>query len=238
MNEPIQNYRSDLGIKEIVVESDRPLPLAQARNVAANAATTDSLIFLDVDCIPHPNCFEILMNDLTQYGLSMVNPLYLQSVVDEPTNFEHLAADALDNPARDSVKPGKSDDYGMFWSLGFAISKQDFLEIGGFDEKYVGYGGEDTDFAFMARQADVSLNFSEAIVYHQRHDSYNPPLNWLEDIVVNAHTFQKKWGVWPMEGWLKEFADMGYVDFDGHTLSIVQLPSESDIEACLRQGVF
>ncbi|WP_409241961.1 glycosyltransferase family 2 protein, partial [Caballeronia sp. INML3] len=40
----------------------------------------------------------------------------------------------------------------MFWSLNFACHLNTFEQIGGFDDAYTGYGGEDTDFAFRAKR--------------------------------------------------------------------------------------
>ncbi|GAA3272456.1 glycosyltransferase [Sphingomonas yabuuchiae] len=37
------------------------LPLATARNAAAEAAVGDKLVFLDMDCIPTPNCWPIMI---------------------------------------------------------------------------------------------------------------------------------------------------------------------------------
>ncbi|MBE8147289.1 hypothetical protein IOD13_18970 [Brevibacterium casei] len=44
--------------------------------------------------------------------------------------------------------PGAPDPFALFWSLSFACRPEVFARIGGFDETYAGYGGEDTDFAF------------------------------------------------------------------------------------------
>ncbi|WP_300342830.1 galactosyltransferase-related protein [Nesterenkonia sp.] len=40
-----------------------------------------------------------------------------------------------------------TDDYELFWSLSFAVRREVFDQIGGFDAGYTGYGAEDTDFA-------------------------------------------------------------------------------------------
>jgi GT2 family glycosyltransferase len=235
MNEEPYGIDSSANISQYQCTSDEPLPLAAARNMAASKATTDTLIFLDVDCIPAPDCFATLLTDLSSWQLSMVDPRYLQQPVGaDDLRFAALAEDGRANPARNGIVYGPSDRYELFWSLGFAIQAADFKAIGGFDEAYVGYGGEDTDFAFSARRAGVSFGFSKAVVYHQNHDSYDPPLNWLTDIVTNANQFHAKWGIWPMDGWLKQFEAMGYVDWQPDTLQLRTLPSAEAIEACRR----
>ena len=75
------------------------------------------------------------------------------------------------------------------WSLCFAIGRTQFEKIGGFDTHYVGYGAEDTDFAFMARELNIEFYLTCDVIYHQQHSVYRPPLNHLSSIVVNANAF-------------------------------------------------
>ena len=131
--------------------------------------------------------------------------------------------------------------YEEFWSLSFAVGREVFFGgIGGFDEGFLGYGAEDTDFAFTARERGVPLAWvDEARAFHQHHETYDPPLQHLEDIVSNARRFKEKWGVWPMEGWLSEFAAMGLVAWEqtGEKLSLLRRPTREEVEAH-RRGSF
>ena len=95
-------------------------------------------------------------------------------------------------------------------------------------------GGEDTDFSFSARSQNIPLYKISALAYHQFHLSYSPPLNHLAEIVSNAEIFQQKWQILPMDKWLKQFADMGYIDRDGDRLKIRGYPTKSEIAACLK----
>lgn len=76
------------------------------------------------------------------------------------------------------------DAWHMFWSLGFAMRADDFASVGGFDEGYSGYGGEDTDFAFACRRAGLELWLSSAPVFHQAHAVHRPPLQHTSSIVT------------------------------------------------------
>jgi hypothetical protein len=51
----------------------------------------------------------------------------------------------------------------------------------------------------------------DARAYHQHHESENPPVQHLDDIVRNGEVFARRWGRWPMEGWLGQFEQMGLV---------------------------
>ena len=108
-----------------------------------------------------------------------------------------------------------------------------FARIGGFDEEYQGYGGEDTDFAFRARAAGVCLFDNPAMAFHQYHPTYDPPLNHFADIVANAQRFRERWGVWPMEGWLQAFSDQGLLHWTDEHLEIIDPPSAERVAQAL-----
>ena len=122
----------------------------------------------------------------------------------------------------------------LFWSLCFGIRRQTFLNLGGFDSRFVGYGGEDTDFAFTARSRNLPFYKISALAYHQFHSSYSPPLNHLEEIVINARVFYRKWNVLPMEKWLKKFEELGYIKLINNRIKIIKYPTKSEIGKCLK----
>ena len=104
------------------------IPLAEARNLAAAEATGNLLIFLDVDCIPHPE----LVGDYdaaarVQDGLLMGEVGYLPK--NAPLNnlnfemFDGLAVKHSERAGPPDGQVGRCRDYRCFWSLNFAISK-------------------------------------------------------------------------------------------------------------------
>ncbi|MGP5501606.1 glycosyltransferase family 2 protein [Psychrobacter faecalis] len=227
------------------------------RNIGAAHATHETLIFLDVDCIVAPSFIEQLSTKLSQYpnALLMGQPRYLTRPLSNEESLD-LTSGALTNnylnhlsvynPYRDNFDAKqsisteaaptaikKTDDYGAFWSLCFAIKRQQFEQIGGFDTQYTGYGAEDTDFAFTARQLDINFYLTADLVYHQQHAVYRPPLNHLESIIVNANRFYQKWQCWPMGGWLEQFCKMGLIDWtheQSNSITLLRQPSSKEIE--------
>ncbi|MGB7818484.1 MAG: galactosyltransferase-related protein [Ornithinibacter sp.] len=208
------------------------LPLAAARNrgvAEAIAAGCQELVLLDVDCIPDGDLLR-RYSEVLQDGLDpptgVIGPAhgagpvvlcgevrYLPaSTGGDPTDPAWLAA-ARPHPARPVVPPGAvrpDDDVTLFWSLSFAMTDTDWCAVGGFDESYVGYGGEDTDFGQRLRRAGGRLLWvGGAMAFHQHHPVQSPPVQHLEDIVRNANLFAARWGWWPMEGWLAEFQAAG-----------------------------
>ena len=235
MNEPAATDLADAGcpVRQFTVESEgHNLPLALARNRAARAASGELLVFLDVACIPAPNFLADLSNCIiSTKGLVMGTVHYLPAgSARQDWQYRELERLAVPHPRRPQVPPGacvSSQDYHLFWSLCFGLGRETFQRIGGFDENFVGYGGEDTDFAFAARQTDVPFYLADARCFHQYHATYSPPYNHLEDIVVNAKAFREKWERWPMEGWLAAFQDSGHVAWEGDELKLLR-PADAE----------
>ncbi|WP_377644849.1 glycosyltransferase family 2 protein [Oryzobacter terrae] len=201
---------------------DGLLPLAAARNLGAATATlagVDDLVFLDVDCVPDPRLVERYAEVLAGApvaagpvvlcgGVAYEQPPPSGSGEDRGAPRHHPARPLL--PAT-AVEP--CEDVTLFWSLSFAVSVADFCAVGGFDERYVGYGAEDTDFGQRLVRSGGRLSLvggAEAV--HQYHDSADPPVDHLADIVRNANAFAEVWGWWPMETWLERFRALGLAE--------------------------
>lgn len=224
--------------------------IGRNRNIGADKAEHEALIFLDVDCIVAPDFIEQLSTRLQAKpeALLMGQPKYLTRPLNADecqTLYEgKLTQDALDalsvfNPYRHNLTEPDSplmqtQDYGAFWSLCFAITRTQFARLGGFDTDYVGYGAEDTDFAFMARDLDIEFYLTSDVIYHQQHSVYRPPLNHLSSIVINANRFYDKWQHWPMASWLFEFAQMQLLDWQAEQtdpITLIRQPTDAQISA-------
>jgi len=209
------------------------LPLAKARNRAASLARYNQLVFLDVDCIPMGDCLgrlsdavqdeeRLLCADVRYLGPDEGRDLWTEAGL-----LEHGQM----HPHRSFPTAGLRREHnpGLFWSLAFAIRRETFARLGGFDERFVGYGAEDTDFGFRAAAAGLPLYFvGGAIACHQHHDSYEPPVQHLRDIVQNARLFYALWGKWPMEGWLERFASMGLITWTAQDIGLIRLPTSEE----------
>jgi len=194
------------------------LPIAKARNAGARRANYDKLFFLDVDCIPDMSYFEKMLTYFKDDRVLMGNPYYLPK---DMGDIKYIHKKAIPHPYRPQVEEAqKATDYNLFWSLCFALGRENFNQIGGFDEGFLGYGGEDTDFGWKLKDAGLELWLVDAKVYHQQHPVYVPPLGHLEAIVDNANYFYKKRGFWIMEIWLKNFEEMGLINWDQNSRAI------------------
>ena len=204
----------------VVLDDDGgPMPLAAARNAGVAASTASQLLLLDVDCVPSADLLELCGRALDEVGGVVAGPVgYLPAAAQpgppDPGRFARLARP---HPARPVPPRGtlcREDRYELLWSLSFAMLRPDWQRVGGFCEDYRGYGGEDTDFAFTLARAGIPFHWvGGAWAWHQHHDVSDPPREHLSDIVGNARVFHKRWGCWPMTGWLQAFRDEGLLDW-------------------------
>jgi N-acetylglucosaminyl-diphospho-decaprenol L-rhamnosyltransferase len=224
MDDPgLHSWRPEGGAPPVVVPLDADpdaLPLAAARNAGAATALeagADVLVFLDVDCLAG----DALVASYTRAAVGRPDVLWSGPVTylppAPPTGYDLRDLDDLDDPhpARPAPEPGTStlgSDPDLFWSLSFAVHRDGWLRTGGFCEEYVGYGGEDTDFARVARREGLELGWlGSARASHQHHPVEKPPVRHVEAILRNGRVFRDRWGHWPMTGWLADFERLGLV---------------------------
>lgn len=212
------------------------LRLAAARNAAARAAMGEALVFLDMDCIPMRGLLADYAAGLMEFdGLLMGEVMYLPGgATASGLNPSAFAAVAVRHSDRRGPPPSGIEvcpDYRCFWSLNFAMRRATFLASGGFDERYVGYGGEDTDFGKGLGVAGVSIAWMKGgLAYHQHHPHHMPPVHHLESVVRNAQIFEAKWGYRTMGHWLHAFRLMGLVDdAPGQPIRILRAPGPEDL---------
>ena len=223
-----------------------PMPLAAARNRAAEAAGSDLLIFLDVDCVPGPTL-------VTAYagaahgteGLFLGEVLYLP-----PGAFAGEPAEAVDYARLDRLgrphptKPAvphtglrREPNPLELWGLSFALPARAWRAVGGMDEGYVGYGAEETDFALRLAASGLPTYWTAgARAYHQHHPVHVPPVQHFDSILANAARFRERHGRWCMEYWLGQFREAGLIAWDDAApeIRVIRRPGPEDVAATLR----
>ncbi len=224
-------------IRQIPVEGDA-LPLSRARNAVAAEALGDVLAFLDVDCIPDPNLGADYLGMAERgTGLVMGEVLYLPAGASSPGwtfgDFPPVAVRHSDRQGPPDDGKQACTDYRCFWSLNFAMHRDDWHASGGFDERFTGYGGEDTDFGRSLAEAGMPIWWIRgARVYHQYHPHCMPPIQHVASILRNTEIFASKWGHRTMEHWIHAFRMMGLVETCSTGLRMVREPGPEDFALC------
>lgn len=156
----------------LVRQEDRGFRAAAARNLGAAATTGQVLVFLDADTVPEPGFVDALVRraaacpdvlavgrrrhaDLSGDGRELPEPAWL-------TEAYAASRDLLDADGR---------SFRFVISAVMACRRELFEDLGGFDERYVGYGGEDWDLAYRAWNAGaVLVHERDAVAVHDGPD--------------------------------------------------------------------
>lgn len=167
----------------LVRQEDRGFRAAAARNLGASVATGDVLCFLDADTAPEPGYVR---------ALTRLPALLTEAVTvgrRRHADFRGIPVDApvaRVAPEVELPEPGwlreayetsgnllRADDrsYRHVISAVLACSRSFFDEVGGFDESFSAYGGEDWEWAHRAWQAGAVLaHVPEAVAWHDGPD--------------------------------------------------------------------
>ena len=124
---------------------------AANRNCGAKHSSGRLLVFLDDDCVPEPNLIA------TYLDAALNNP--------EIGVFEgRITAQGTASGFADSAPANETGGY--LWSCNFAIRRELFMNIGGFDERYPFPGMEDIDFHFRVASKSQIRFLPQARVFH------------------------------------------------------------------------
>lgn len=166
----------------VVRQADRGFRAAAARNLGARAADGDVLLFVDGDTVPAPTYVEELaaLPALVPDALVTGRRRHADLAGWTPDRLlawfaGGAAPDELTEPAwlRDAGSLLDADDrsYRFVISAVMGTTRALFAEVGGFDETFDGYGGEDWELAHRLFTAGAVLAHRErAVAWHDGPD--------------------------------------------------------------------
>lgn len=163
----------------LVRQDDRGFRLSAARNLGVRVSTGEVLCFLDADTAPEPGYLRALtrLPGLLPDAVTVGRRRHadLTGLAPDAQLPAAAAGRELAEPAwlRDAYAQTRNlldaDDRSYRFVIGavMACSRRLFDEIGGFDESFTAYGGEDWEFAHRAWQAGAVLaHVPDAVAWH------------------------------------------------------------------------
>lgn len=184
----------------IVLEVERPGEYycwAHTLNSGVDAATTEYVFYFDSDRIVPLNYFEKAL-PLAHDGFVFPNKLFtvqdfdadavaLRSLCEEPDESKLIP----DHRVMDPLKVGCKNPFSG--CVGF--SKKTYLETGGFDPKFQGWGYPDYDYFMNVTRRGLKLLPVDAVELHQRHEyPINRQLIFKHNF-WNLNQYVQKWGL-------------------------------------------
>jgi glycosyltransferase involved in cell wall biosynthesis len=154
---------------------------ASCRNLGAARATGEFLVFTDSDCIVSPDWLQCFERALALKGSEVI----MGKLVLLPSTLLGEAISALGFPAGGSLgfeKVWRVCEEGYTRSLSscnFAIRRDIFMKLGGFDQSFPYAGGEDSFLAHSLVEAGFRIRYRpEVIAYHPARQSFFEFLRW------------------------------------------------------------
>lgn len=151
-----------------VVSPNQNVGRAKARNLGAQAATGQWILFLDDDIVAPEGLLAAHLSLLES------NPGFgtIGYAVTEPTVVDAPHFSYLDSRGVAKLSPGCAPGR-FFVTQNAAVPRQAFMDVGGFDESFTGYGFEDMEVAFRLEDK-AGLQFmalTEPVPVHVHHHS-------------------------------------------------------------------
>ncbi|BBZ25988.1 hypothetical protein MMAD_02830 [Mycolicibacterium madagascariense] len=175
-----------------VRQEDRGFRAAAARNLGAAATTADVLCFLDADTVPEPGYLRHLVRlpSLLPDALVVARRRHADLTGLSPAALEdwwagRIRPEILPEPgwlvdayaASADLLHADLASYRHVISAVMCCSRELFDEVGGFDESFREYGGEDWEFAHRAMAGGAVLHHArDAVAWHDGPDWGDRPV--------------------------------------------------------------
>lgn len=202
--EYLDKNRTDLPfIIKLVSHEDKGFRKNKILNDAIKIASSENILFLDGDCIPHRHFVKQYCDHLNKgtayFGRRvMLGEKFTEKLL-KRKGIRSLRSSLLIFSDSKKIEEGlylpwhkkKRKEYRGIWGCNWGIIKQDLIDVNGFDEDYVHASvGEDNDIEWRLRLNGILFKSlkHKAIVYHMHHkENYDN-----EAFLINNALFEKK----------------------------------------------
>lgn len=135
---------------------------AAARNLGVRASTGSLLLFLDGDMVPDPDLVAAHqahhVEGIAFFGYRRHHPIRLVQRFPGVLDYELLRRASYPDPRLAHYAAWeRPEQFRHFYSCNCSVPAEAFCALGGFDERYEGWGGEDIDLGWRPMKSGVSI---------------------------------------------------------------------------------
>lgn len=164
---------------------------AGARNRGAKAATGERLLFLGDDVMVRPGWLEAHAAGEGRPDLAILGPYPLDARPPYPPAFARWA----DSTDMSGIADPENAGFEHFVTGNVSMDREKFLELGGFDERFVEYGWEDIDLGYRFVQEGGRIRYDERAKAVHEHPRMTRADLWRREYEsgITAWTLWEKW---------------------------------------------
>ncbi|WP_097231356.1 glycosyltransferase [Streptomyces zhaozhouensis] len=169
-----------------VVRNEKAVGASGARNQGARLAAAELLVFLDVDCLAHPDMLAVHLATQRERRVAASGYTHGRELTPEtwelriggewnwesaPEVFAKAATvGLLHDPLTELLAEPRSSDWAFFWTCNVSVPRDAFEAVGGFDEDFDVKGVEDVELGLRLSLAGLPTVFlPDSRALHQPH---------------------------------------------------------------------
>lgn len=156
----VRNWQRRFPVDLLLIHEDKQGPAA-ARNAGARAAHGDYLVFIDNDILSPSDFLTIHLNALSANPRRWIVGRIRNAPELRNTAFGRYR-DTLQDSFHDVLPKKGLSEYDGATGGNWAMRRDEFLEVGGFDEEYSIASCEDAELAFRARKKGIRTLYNPA----------------------------------------------------------------------------
>lgn len=135
---------------------------AATRNFGVRYSVGEMLVFLDTDTVPDPDLVETYsahyVSNIALFGYRRLYPMELVRPFEPPLDYEQLYRDSSPDWRLQHYGQWRSPQlYLHFFGCNYGMPARIFCELGGHDERFEGWGAEDTDIGYRIAMSGYAI---------------------------------------------------------------------------------